>query len=148
MSISTPPLRTFGRIKSRTLRSRQTGLLQTLLPKLALPLTPFDPRLLDPAAAEVWLEVGFGAGEHLTGAEMAAALARALGREIVYRYVPPEVYRTFGFPGADDLGNMFQFMRDFTADFCAARSVEVSRSLNPALLDFSGWLAGPGSAMH
>jgi hypothetical protein len=53
------------------------------------------------------------AGEHLTGSQMAAALTKALGREILYNDVPPEVYRSFGFPGADDLGNMFQFKRDF-----------------------------------
>jgi uncharacterized protein YbjT (DUF2867 family) len=81
------------------------------------------------------------AGEHLTGAEMAAALSHALGREVRHVDVPPEVYRGFGFPGADDLGNMFQFKRDFNADFCAARSVERSRELNPGLQSFAQWLA-------
>jgi uncharacterized protein YbjT (DUF2867 family) len=81
------------------------------------------------------------AGEHLTGAEMAAALTRALGREVRHLDVPPEVYRGFGFPGADDLGNMFQFKRDFNAEFCAARSVERSRALNPRLQNFAQWLA-------
>jgi uncharacterized protein YbjT (DUF2867 family) len=81
------------------------------------------------------------AGQHPTGAEMAAALGRALGREVRHVDVPPEVYRGFGFPGADDLGNMFQFKRDFNADFCAARSVERSRALNPRLQDFAQWLA-------
>ena len=81
------------------------------------------------------------AGEHLTGAEMATALTRALGREVRHADVPPEVYRGFGFPGADDLGNMFQFNRDFSAEFCAARSVERSRALNPGLQSFAQWLA-------
>ena len=80
------------------------------------------------------------AGEHLTGAEMAAALTHALGREVRHLDVPPDVYRGFGFPGADDLGNMFQFKRDFNADFCAARSLEVSRALNPRLQTFAHWL--------
>ena len=80
------------------------------------------------------------AGEHLTGAEMAAALTHALGREVRHLDVPPDVYRGFGFPGADDLGNMFQFKRDFNADFCAARSVEASRALNPRLQTFAQWL--------
>ena len=80
------------------------------------------------------------AGEHLTGTEMAAGLTRALGRPVHYNEVSPEVYRGFGFPGADDLGNMFQFKRDFNADFCAARSIEFSRSLNPALQNFAQWL--------
>jgi uncharacterized protein YbjT (DUF2867 family) len=81
------------------------------------------------------------AGEHLTGAEMATALSGALGREVRHADVPPEVYRGFGFPGADDLGNMFQFNRDFSAEFCAARSVERSRALNPGLQSFAQWLA-------
>ena len=80
------------------------------------------------------------AGEHLTGAEMAAALTRALGREVRHVDVTPDVYRSFGFPGADDLGNMFQFKRDFNADFCAARGVEASRALNPRLQTFAQWL--------
>jgi uncharacterized protein YbjT (DUF2867 family) len=49
------------------------------------------------------------AGGHLTGGQMAAALSRALGREIRYNAVSPVVFRGFGFPGAEDLGNMFQF---------------------------------------
>lgn len=58
------------------------------------------------------------AGEHLTGAQMASALSKALGKEIAYNAVPPEVYRGFGFPGAEDLGNMVQFNRDFEQAFC------------------------------
>lgn len=80
------------------------------------------------------------AGEHLTGAQMAAAFTKALGQEVVYRDVPPEVYRGFGFPGAEDLGNMFQFKRDFNEAFCGARSVEFSRRLNPELKSFGAWL--------
>ncbi len=80
-------------------------------------------------------------GGHLTGSQMAASLSRALGQEVVYQAVTPAVYRGFGFPGADDLGNMFQFKHDFNEDFCRARSVEFSRSLNPALQDFDAWLA-------
>ena len=81
------------------------------------------------------------AGEHLTGAEMAAALSRALREPVVYNAVTPEQYRAFGFPGADDLGNMFQFNRDFNDDFRAPRSVEYTRSLNPQLQTFEQWLA-------
>ncbi|HAP39892.1 MAG TPA: nucleoside-diphosphate sugar epimerase [Nitrospira sp.] len=80
------------------------------------------------------------AGEHLTGAQMASALTKALGREVRYQAVPPEVYRTFGFPGADDLGNMFQFKRDVNAVFCAAREPAIARALNPGLQTFAQWL--------
>ena len=84
------------------------------------------------------------AGEHLTGAQMAAALAKALGREVVYNAVTPEQYRGFGFPGAEDLGNMFQFYSEFEDYFCGARSLDVSRALNPELQSFSDWLARNG----
>lgn len=80
------------------------------------------------------------AGEHLTGAQMAAALGKALGKEVVHRDVPPEVYRTFPFPGADDLGNMFQYKADFEKEFCGARDLAASRALNPELQTFAAWL--------
>jgi uncharacterized protein YbjT (DUF2867 family) len=81
------------------------------------------------------------AGDHLTGAQMAASLTKALGREVRYNAVPFDVYRGSGFPGADDLGNMFQFKHDFEADFCGMRDLALSRSLNPALQTFDAWLA-------
>ena len=81
------------------------------------------------------------AGEHLTGEEMAARLGEALGETVRYNAVSPEVYRAFDFPGADDLGNMFQFKRDFENDFCGARNLDESRALNPSLQTFRQWLA-------
>lgn len=80
------------------------------------------------------------AGEHLTGAEMAQALTKSLGREVRYREVTPAQYRALGFPGAEDLGNMFQYKRDFEAAYCAARDVDRSRVLNPRLQNFAQWL--------
>ena len=80
------------------------------------------------------------AGEHLTGDQMAAALGQALGEEVRYNAVPPAVYRGFGFPGADDLGNMFQYNHDFEEAFCGARDLDISRALNPALQTFDQWL--------
>jgi uncharacterized protein YbjT (DUF2867 family) len=81
------------------------------------------------------------AGEHLTGTQMAESLSRATGQAVVYQKVTPEVYRSFGFAGADDLGNMFQFKRDFEKDFCGRRDLAFSRSLNPELQNFDTWLA-------
>ena len=81
------------------------------------------------------------AGEHLTGRQMAAVLTKVLGKEVGYNDVPPEVYRGFGFPGAEDLGNMFQFKRDFEQSFCGARNLDISRALNPSLQTFEMWLA-------
>jgi len=80
------------------------------------------------------------AGEHPTGADMAAALTKALGVQVRYNAVSADDYRGFGFPGADDLGNMFQFKRDFNGYYCGARDVARSRVLNPSLQSFATWV--------
>jgi len=79
-------------------------------------------------------------GEQLTGAQIAAALTRALGEDVRYNAVPPDVYRGFGFPGADDLGNMFQVKRDFQEAFCGPRDPKIARGLNAELQTFDQWL--------
>jgi tRNA (guanine-N7-)-methyltransferase len=76
-----PPLRTYGRIKSRSLKPRQARLMDDLLPALAVPARPFDPRDLKPEATAVWLEAGFGAGEHLAAQAAAHPGALFLGAE-------------------------------------------------------------------
>ena len=86
-------------------------------------------------------------GENLTGAQLAAVFTEVLGKEVHYNSVPPDVYRAFGFPGADDLGNMFQFKRDFEEYFCGARSPIFARSLNPSLQNFKTWLTQNKSAI-
>ncbi|MFL6722470.1 MAG: NmrA/HSCARG family protein [Sphingomonas sp.] len=80
------------------------------------------------------------AGEHLTGAEMAAELSRQLGSPVRYEAADPNAYRALGFPGADDLGNMFQFKHDFNQMYCASRSIERTRALSPKLQTLSQWL--------
>jgi uncharacterized protein YbjT (DUF2867 family) len=87
------------------------------------------------------------AGEHVTGAQMAADMSKAVGKEVIYNVVSPAVYRGFGFPGADDLGNMFQYYTDFEKEFSAARNLDTARSLNPELLNFKAWLAKYGSGI-
>jgi uncharacterized protein YbjT (DUF2867 family) len=81
------------------------------------------------------------AGEHLTGAQMAAELSKALGEPVAYNAVTPAVYRSFGFPGADDMGNMFQFKADFESLYCGNRPLALSRELNPKLQTLAQWLA-------
>ncbi|MCH9030287.1 MAG: NmrA/HSCARG family protein [Bacteroidetes bacterium] len=79
-------------------------------------------------------------GDQLTGKEMAESFTKALGQEVVYNAVPFDVFRGLDFPGAEDLGNMFQFFHDFEDYFSGARSIEFSKSLNPSLQNFDGWL--------
>jgi uncharacterized protein YbjT (DUF2867 family) len=80
------------------------------------------------------------AGDQLTGSEMAEKFSKALGKDVHYNSVPPDVYRSFGFPGADDLGNMFQFHRDFQKDYLEVRDIARTKSLNPELKNFDEWL--------
>jgi uncharacterized protein YbjT (DUF2867 family) len=80
------------------------------------------------------------AGEHLSGKMMADTFTKVLGEEVAYNAVPFDVYRSFGFPGADDIGNMFQFYHDFNEYFTNARSIEFTKSLNPSLKNFETWL--------
>jgi uncharacterized protein YbjT (DUF2867 family) len=82
------------------------------------------------------------AGEHLTGTQMAAEMSTALGQPVRYHAMPFEAFRKLGFPGADDLGNMFQYKHDFEREFCGARPVEQARKLYPGLQSFRQWLAG------
>lgn len=78
--------------------------------------------------------------EHLTGAQMAEAFTKHLGAEVKYNDVPASVYRNFGFPGADDMANMFRFKADFETEYCGARDINATKKLNPELLNFDSWL--------
>jgi uncharacterized protein YbjT (DUF2867 family) len=79
-------------------------------------------------------------GDQLTGKQMADAFSKALGQDVVYNAVPFDVYRSFGFPGADDIGNMFQFNHDFADYFCDVRKVEKAKAINPSMQNFASWL--------
>jgi uncharacterized protein YbjT (DUF2867 family) len=80
------------------------------------------------------------AGEHLSGAEMAAELSRALGEPVKHYPMPFADYAKLGFPGAEDLANMFQFYHDFETEFRASRPVEETRKLYPGVQSFRQWL--------
>jgi len=80
------------------------------------------------------------AGDHLTGTEIAAKFSKALGQEVVYNAVPFEVFRGLGFPGADDLGNMFQYFAEFADSVTATRDITKTRALNPELQTLDQWL--------
>ena len=84
------------------------------------------------------------AGEHLTGEQMAKAMSKALGREVIYNKIPAATFRSFGFPGADDLGNMFQFYDEFADELNEIRDVGMSKELNPSLQNFDQWLQKNG----
>lgn len=60
-------LRSYGRVKARVLKTRQAALIDKLAASVDIPEGPFDPLSLKPDAREVWLEIGFGGGEHMAG---------------------------------------------------------------------------------
>lgn len=62
--------RLYGRAAGKPLSKRQQGLVDDLLPRLSVQdgdHHQIDPRALFPGKREVWLEIGFGGGEHLAG---------------------------------------------------------------------------------
>lgn len=71
------PLRTYGRIKGRTLRAGRASLVEQALPELQLDLA--SP--LDLGAGKVWVELGFGGGEHLAAQAAAHPDVLILGAE-------------------------------------------------------------------
>ncbi len=80
-------------------------------------------------------------GGILSGDEFAAAFSQAMGEEVQYQKIDFDTYRGFGFPGAEDLGNMFQFYHDFDEEFNSKRSVAFSKELNPELKSFEEWIS-------
>jgi uncharacterized protein YbjT (DUF2867 family) len=87
-------------------------------------------------------------GENLTMDQISEKLGKGLGIRVKYNAVEPDAYRGFGFPGADEMGNMFQIYRDFEKEVLGARSADVARSLNPSLQSFDQWLAANKSKIN
>lgn len=79
-----PRHRLYGRAAGKPLSKRQQGLVDDLLPRLAIPETApgaLSPLSLFPAAREAWLEIGFGGGEHLAGQAARHPEAGLIGAE-------------------------------------------------------------------
>lgn len=81
------------------------------------------------------------AGDHVSGAELAAGLAAALGEPVAFNAVTPDAFRGFGFDGAIELGNMWQFKRDCEAAYLARRDLGRARALHPGMRNLAAWLA-------
>lgn len=88
------------------------------------------------------------AGDHLTGEQYAAALGDALGEEVHYRPLGWDAFRAQGFPGAVEMGNMFQYYAQNSARFVGDRELSAVRALNPGLLSFRDWLALPDNGIQ
>ncbi|HVJ34410.1 MAG TPA: tRNA (guanine(46)-N(7))-methyltransferase TrmB [Terriglobia bacterium] len=77
----------YGRRKGRKLRSNQQGWMEELLPRLTIALpedgSPLDPASLFPCKMDdIWLEIGFGGGEHLAAQAAAHPKIGFIGCEV------------------------------------------------------------------
>lgn len=77
------------------------------------------------------------AGEEIPAAAYAEGMSRRTGADIRYAHVPREVFAALGFPGAEDLADMFEFYRLHIPS--RARDIEACRALAPELQDFDTW---------
>ncbi|MEU4195024.1 NmrA/HSCARG family protein [Kribbella sp. NPDC026611] len=80
------------------------------------------------------------AGDHLTGDEYAAALTEALGEPVTYQPPTWDEFRTYGFPTAVEMANMFQYYAENNARFTGDRDLAKVRELHPNLQSFATWL--------
>lgn len=84
-------------------------------------------------------------GDDLKGSQYAETMTRVLGRRVVYSHIPRDVYASFGFPGADDLANMFEFNRLYIPQRRA--DMELCQALNPEMQTFETWLKAHKGAL-
>lgn len=87
-------------------------------------------------------------GENLSGEEMATKLGNALGQKVAFYDMPFDDYRALGFPGADDLGNMFEYHMLLGPAFLKARDPQLTRELKPDTQDFDTWLKNNASKIR
>jgi uncharacterized protein YbjT (DUF2867 family) len=86
------------------------------------------------------------AGDELPAAEYAAAMGRATGADVRYNHVPRETFAALGFPGAEDLADMFEYYRLHIPS--RLRDIESCRSLAPELQSFDTWLAAHAGSLR
>ncbi len=77
------------------------------------------------------------AGDELPATEIAAVLSRVTGMTVKYAYVPRETFAALGFPGAEDLADMFEFYRLHIPS--RVKDIETCRALAPDLQSFDSW---------
>ena len=84
-------------------------------------------------------------GDDLTGAQYAEIMSRGLGVPVTYEHIPREVFASFGFPGAEDLANMFDYNRRYIPN--RKVDIEQSRALYPQMQSFSTWMQANKGAL-
>lgn len=79
------------------------------------------------------------AGDEIPATEYAAAMSRATGKTINYAYVPRETFAALGFPGAEDLADMFEYYRLHIPS--RKDDVAACRAVAPDLQSFDTWIS-------
>jgi uncharacterized protein YbjT (DUF2867 family) len=77
------------------------------------------------------------AGDEIPPAAYAEVMSRVTGADIQYAYVPRETFAAFGFPGAEDLADMFEYYRLHIPS--RIDDIKTSRALAPGLQSFDTW---------
>ncbi len=72
----------------------------------------------------------------LTLAQMSQIIAEELGVTVNYIPVDADTFRSFPFDGAEEIGNNFQYFRDFNEAFLSLRSKALMHELNPEAMSF------------
>lgn len=77
-------------------------------------------------------------GEDRTCTEYAAIMSRVLGRTIRYDHIPRDMFAQFGFPGAEELANMFEVQRLHIPH--RRGDLLNCYHMNPRMQSFESWL--------
>lgn len=78
------------------------------------------------------------AGDELPASQYAEIMSRATGKTIRYGHIPRETFAAFGFPGAEDLADMFEYYRVHIPS--RADDVKTGRAVAPDLQSFETWM--------
>lgn len=79
------------------------------------------------------------AGDDLTGDEYALIMSNVLKKHVYYNHIPRDVYASYGFPGAEELANMFEVQRLFIPE--RNEWLKQSYQLNLGMQRFENWVA-------
>jgi nucleoside-diphosphate-sugar epimerase len=87
--------------------------------------------------------IGF-ASSHMTGEEIARVFAEVTGKKVEFVPFTRDQYAGLGFPGCEDLANMFKYKHDFNDSFCETRDLKKSAALvgesSSSLTGLQSWL--------
>jgi uncharacterized protein YbjT (DUF2867 family) len=77
-------------------------------------------------------------GDALYPKDYAAIMSKILGVKVIYDYIDRKTFAGFGFPGAADIADMFEFYTVYLTD--EQKAVDESKKLFPEIKNFETWL--------